>query len=384
MRILIVHNYYQHPGGEDTVVQQEVDALKDGNTVELLTFKNKKGIKGLMQFALYPWNFLAANKILKKAKNFQADVVHIHNTHYAIGPLVFRKLHAAGFKTIQTLHNHRLLDPSATLFVQDTIFMDTIDKPFPWKSIRLKTLDNSFLKTFWTAFTYYIHHKLGTWQKVDKYLVFTDFMKGLVLKSSKNIDVKQIEIKTNAIQAESQTHLERTPKFVFIGRLSIEKGIIPLLQAFQLKNTHTLEIYGNGPLSEAVIEASKKSKNIIYKGFQPKLVLNEALATSQALIVPSLCFEGMPMTILEAFANGTPVLTSDIGALKEMITDNYNGFHFEAGNIANIAETLDRFNNLSSEDKQRISNNCFKEYESKYRLIDNIKSLSLIYKDLIN
>lgn len=386
MRILIVHNYYQHKGGEDVVFQQEVDALKNKHIVETLTFQNRTGLNGLMQFACYPWNIVAANKIVQKAKTFGADIVHIHNTHYAIGPLVFRRLHQAGIKTIQTLHNYRLLDPSATLFHKNNIFLDTLHKKFPWKSVRRKALDNSFFKTFWVALTYYIHDILGTWKHVDRYLVFSNFMKKLILQSARGLSEKQLSIKVNAIDVPENININSTnasDNFVYIGRLAIEKGIRTLLEAFTTHPEYHIEIYGDGPLAEEVKSAAHKHANISYKGFQPKEILNQALATSAALIVPSIWFEGMPMTILEAYAISKPVIGSKIGALEDLIIDGYTGYHFEAGNAKELSDKLHAFDSLSEEDKQNLNENCLKEYKSKYLLERNIETLEDIYKNVI-
>ncbi|WP_160068598.1 glycosyltransferase family 4 protein [Sphingobacterium bovisgrunnientis] len=384
MRILVVHNYYQHKGGEDVVFHQEVEALKKDHQVETITFQNRKGLQGLVQFALYPWNIFAAAKILRKAREFRVDIVHIHNLHYAIGPLVIRRLHQSGFKMVNTLHNYRLLDPSATLFAHDEIFLDTIDKEFPWKSVKMKSLDNSFFKTFWVAFTYYLHKKLGTWKQINKYLVFSKFMKTLILKSSKNIEENQIALKVNAIEPTALKNHTESNSFVFIGRLSIEKGIKTLLVAFVDRPDYNLEIYGDGPLIEEVKNTANNSNNIQYRGFQNKEVLNQALASSQALIVPSVWFEGMPMTVLEAYAAGTPVIASKIGVLDEMIINGETGFHFAPGEVESLITILDKFSGLSDQSKQVISKNCIKEYNKKYTLENNIKSLEMIYTTVLN
>ncbi|GAA4516345.1 glycosyltransferase family 4 protein [Sphingobacterium thermophilum] len=384
MRILVVHNYYQHKGGEDVVFRQEVEALQQIMPIETLTFQNRKGFAGLLQFALYPWNPFAARKIVRKAKECGADIVHFHNLHYAIGPLAIRHLHKAGFKTIQTLHNHRLLDPSATLFVRNKVFLDTIDRVFPWKSVWQKSLDNSLLKTFWTAWTYYIHHKLNTWKMVDRYLVFSQFMKSLILRSPKNIQEARITVKTNAVEKPSSAAL--TPRedfFLYIGRLSQEKGVESLLEAFKTYSQQRLVIYGDGPLRAAVELASKQHHNIIYKGFQPKEVLASALASCQALIVPSICLEGMPMTLLEAYALGTPVLASNLGVLSEIVINGKTGLHVEANNPKDLGETVKQFALLDKEEKQFMSDNCLKEYEEKYTLDKNVQQLIQVYKEII-
>src|SRR5690554_26492 len=107
-RILIIHNEYQDPGGEDLVFQQETALLSETVIVETLRFRNKSGFKGFIQFALYPWNLFSWARIQTKIKEFNPDLVHIHNIHYAIGPLALRELHNKGIPTVMTLHNYRL------------------------------------------------------------------------------------------------------------------------------------------------------------------------------------------------------------------------------------------------------------------------------------
>ncbi|ERJ60616.1 glycosyltransferase family 4 protein [Sphingobacterium paucimobilis] len=384
MRILIIHNFYQHKGGEDVVFAQEAAILTEAaHQVETISFHNKKGLKGLLQFFLYPWNVCASRKIMKQVNGFNPDVVHIHNTHYAIGPLLFRKLHQANIPVVLTLHNFRLLDPSANLFHNNTVFTDTIDREFPWKSIRNKVLDNSLLKTFWTAFTVYLHKRLGTWKNIERILTFSEFGKQLFLNSTLGLNADQIAIKPNFAVEDSEPYkVQKKDFFVYIGRLSEEKGVESLLKAFSLSQ-YTIKIYGDGPLRDRVKEASEIHSNIIYGGFQSKEILHQYVSQSQALIVPSIWFEGMPMTVLEAFACGTPVIASKIGILEEMIRPGKNGLLFEPNNKKSLKETLDNWMSLSTDDKEIISDNCKKDFFDNYSAQKNVLLLERIYKEAI-
>jgi len=96
MRILVIHNYYQEPGGEDTVFRQEVEQLSQTEEVFTLTFRNEKGWKGLRQFIASPWNIAAANRVEQYIREVRPDVVHLHNTHYAASPLIIRRIKRLG------------------------------------------------------------------------------------------------------------------------------------------------------------------------------------------------------------------------------------------------------------------------------------------------
>ena len=382
MRILVVHNYYQHRGGEDVVFEQEVQALRKEHQVETIIFENKKGLEGLIQFALYPWNIFAANKILRKAQDFKADIVHIHNLHYAIGPLVFRKLHRAGFKTVQTLHNFRLICPSASLFFDGHLFTSSIHENFPFTALRKKVLDHSYVKTLVTGLVYYIHKKIKTWNKVDRFIVLSDFAKNIFTSSKIGIEKNKFVVKPNFIPQPLVTNSTKNNRFIYIGRLSEEKGIIPLLTAMQ-NTDHQLLILGTGPQLTEVLEFCSKNDNLKYGGFLPKEQVSEELNNSEALIVPSVCYEGMPMSILESYALGVPVISSDIGILKEIIKQDITGLHFDIYNKVSVLNTLQYWTNISKEEKEKISQNCTAEYQKYYTESQNINILDGLYSSLI-
>lgn len=384
MRIFVLHNYYQDRGGEDIVFEQEVKGLQHNHLVQTLTFGNKKGWRGIPQFLLYPWNIYAVRKAIRAIEKFRPDIVHVHNTHYAIGPLLFRVLQKRGVPVVLTLHNFRLLDPSASLFHKGDVYLPNLKADFPWQSVRLKVLDNSLLKTFWTAFTYYLHKKIGTWKGVDRYLTFSHFTKECMVHSSLEITPDRISIKPNFVEPLSvPTPPEsRQDHFIYIGRLSQEKGISSLLQAFA-NCDFKLKIFGDGPLRNEVLRYTEQYTNISYHGFKDKSTLCVELLSCQALIVPSICYEGMPLSILEAFSLGTPVLASEIGILKEMIVEEAHGLHFEPNNPPSMVATLRQWNKLTTEKKQNISINCQNTYLDKYSPQKNVLLLESIYQETI-
>ncbi|MCA5006424.1 glycosyltransferase family 4 protein [Sphingobacterium bovistauri] len=382
MRILIVHNYYQHKGGEDVLFQQEVEALRKHHQVETITFQNLKGFEGLKQFALYPWNIFAANRILQKAKGFNAEIIHFHNIHYAIGPFAIRKLYNAGFKIVMTLHNYRLICPSATLFFDGKLFTASLDEDFPITAVKKKVLDRSWVKTLITACVYYFHRKMKTWDMVHKYIVLSNFAKETFRVSPFGVEQSKLEVKPNFVPTPTILEKNPQPNFIYIGRLSEEKGIIPLLEA--IKNTeYHIKILGTGPQLEEVLTIVNNSSNIEYLGFLSQEDVTKELNNSSALVFPSICYEGMPMTIIESFALGIPVLCSNIGILEQMVTPNYTGLHFDIHNKKSILDTLDLYTKLSEDDKKRISINCKNEYSSNYTEQKNIQFLNSLYSKAI-
>lgn len=383
MRILIIHNFYQHKGGEDTVVQQEADQLSKHNQVKILTTKNQRGLKGVGQFLCYPINLYQARRMLKEIETFKPDIIHIHNIHYALGPWLIRVLKKRKLPIVMTLHNYRIVCPSATLFFNNGIFTASLYEHFPWTAVKKKVLDNSLIKTFITAFVYWWHKKKGTWAQIDQFIVLSDFSKRLLCESKLGLAPDHFSVKPNFAVVHAFSKKEPEEFFIYIGRLSAEKGILQLLEAVS-KTAHQLKIFGTGPLEQEVVQIAEKHPNICFLGFQTSDVLSDNMRRASALIVPSVCYEGMPMTILEAYGLGTPVLSSNIGILNEMIVPLYTGLHFDPYSSLSIQATLDQWQNLCTADKTRISENCMATYAEKYTAAKNIDLLQNIYRSAID
>lgn len=382
MRILLIHNFYQDPGGEDAVFEQEGSLLARMVDVDMLTFKNKKGFKGAIQTLLYPWNFIAGKSVRDAIRKHQPDVIHLHNFHYALGPIVIRIARKAKIPLVMTVHNYRLVCPSATLFHDGELFTDSIGRSFPWKAVWMGVHAHSVGKTFWFAFWNWLHRVTGTWKQVSKYIALTDFAKAILLKSKLGLEDDQILVKQNFVAATPPTAKERKSHFLFVGRLTTEKGIDMLMDTF--KNTsHVIKIAGDGPLKDVVHQAAATHNNIRYLGAISKDDVITQLAECSALIFPSIWYEGMPMTIIEAFSQGTPVIASDLGAMKSMIVDGWNGLLFEAGESTNLAEKLEKWTELELEEKNRISTTARTAYQTLYTSEQNKDLLLQIYKQAI-
>ncbi|WP_281336387.1 glycosyltransferase [Flavobacterium eburneipallidum] len=366
MKILIIHSHYQLHGGEDAVVEQEVKLLKEKHTVEVLYFQNQGGWRGALQFLVSIWNTTAATQVKNKIKVFQPDVVHIHNWHFALGPLVFRTINKLGISVVHTVHNYRLLCPSGILLHQGKLFTDSLKQAFPWKAVQNKVYRSSVLLTFWLAFIVWFHKKIGTWKKVNSYVCLTPFAVDLFQESNFGIPKEQFSVKPNFKSvARNLNIVARENHFLFIGRLSEEKGIATLLNAFK-DMPYSLKMAGDGPLKNEVVQVAKEYNNITYLGNLSSAEVVTELRKTQALIFPSVWYEGMPMTVLEALSASTPIIASNLGAMTSLVTDTYNGFHFEAGDFKDLQKQVIRFDSLSEEEKNQMRANAFDTYTLHY------------------
>lgn len=366
MKILFIHTQYQYRGGEDAVVFQEMELLKQYHTVEIMYFQNLGGVKGALQFLFSIWNANSTRSIKQKVLDFKPDVVHIHNWHFATGPFFIRKISKLGIPLVHTVHNYRLLCPSGILFHKGSLFTKSLHQSFPWSAVINKVYRSSYLQTFWLAFVVWFHKRMNTWKKIDAYVCLTPFSVDVFQKSNFNVSRDKFFIKPNFTPDLDKIAISgREPHFLYIGRLSTEKGIETLLTAFK-NSPFKLKIAGDGPLRYKVMEALKESSAITYLGNLNHTEVLDEMRKAQALIFPSVWYEGMPMTIIEAFSSGTPVIASNIGAMTSMIIHQYNGFLFESASVQDLLQSVTSFDALTSKEKEQIGLNAVAEYKGKY------------------
>jgi glycosyltransferase involved in cell wall biosynthesis len=382
MKVLLIHSYYLIRGGEDFVFEQEQKLIGESEQVRALAFVNRPGMRGALQFFLSIWNIGAARKLKRAIREFRPDVIHCHNLHFGIGPLAVRVANKMGIPVVMTLHNYRLICPSATLLLNEAIFTESVHSAFPWKAIRQKAYRNSVVLTFWLAFINWFHKRIGTWKKVDRFIVLTEFARSVFADASLGIPAQKIVIKANFADPVVTTDpAPRQKQFLFVGRLSGEKGVPLLLKAFS-QSRHKLHIAGEGPLKEMVEEAAGRYANITYLGPLTKPAVLEAMSAATALIFPSIWFEGLPLTIIEAFASGTPVIASNLGAMASIVVDGYNGLHFEAGNASALLGQLERWERGTTEEMAIYSRNALATYGANYTAGKNRENIMAIYHEL--
>lgn len=380
MKILLIHCLYTQKGGEDAVFDQESELLMRKNTVEVIKLYNRNGILGGLDFACSLWNIPVNWEVREKINQFEPDIVHIHNWHFAFGPLIIRGIHKLGIPVLLTLHNYRLLCPSGTLFYNEKIFLESLNQKFPWKAIKLGVYRNSIVQTFWLAFIVYFHKKIGTWNMVDRFITLTGFAQNLFIEHLPEISASKFVEKANFVKDCGFT-LNTSPKFLFIGRLSEEKGIGVILKVFS-SSTLTLQIVGAGPEQQEVEKYASANANINYLGSLKKELVLKEMKDCTALIFPSIWYEGMPMTIIEALSSGTPVIASDLGSMKTMITHGYNGLLFNPNDPKDLAAKIDYWNDLTAEQKTVFRKNARLTYETLYLPSRNCEILEAQYTDL--
>jgi glycosyltransferase involved in cell wall biosynthesis len=386
MRILLIHNKYKQPGGEDTVFQSESELLtRHGHIVDHLVFDNAdiktffdRCLSGLRTI----YNRASARCLEERINQFQPQVIHIHNFVPLVSPSVLFVAKRNKIPVVLTLHNYRLICPSATLFHGNAIYEKSIRSFFPFHAIMKGVYRNSSIQTAAIACMTAWHNLIGTWRnKVEFYITLTQFARDKFRSSALSIPDEKLVVKPNFVVNRGKGPEKRKDFFLYVGRLTEEKGIRTLLQAAQLHN-FPLTIIGDGPLRKLVEDAAKKTTSIKYLGYQNNDGVMEHLKTCKALIFPSIWYEGFPMTILEAFSVGTVVLASRLGGMAEIIQNRVNGLHFEAGNANDL---VTRILEMSGQDEwlRYMSGNARLTYLEHYTPEKNYIMLTDIYDQAI-
>lgn len=343
LRILLLHNYYQQPGGEDAVFRAERDLLRAyGHPVETLEFHNQQistGAWGQLQAGLLGfYNPASARRLQAAIAAFRPDIIHIHNLFPVASPAVLWAARQAGVPVVMTLHNYRLICPGALLYTGGQLYEKSVHRLFPWDAVRRRLYRNSALQTAVVAAITGVHKLLGTWRtSVARYLVLNEFARRRFLDSSLGLQPGQLVYKPNFIADPGQppANGQRAGHLLFVGRLSPEKGLQTLLSAAAAHGL-PLVVVGDGPLRAEVEACAATAPCVQYHGPADAAGVAAAMRHCRALVMPSECVEGMPMVVLEAFAAGTPVLASRRGGPGEMIKPGVNGLLFEPGDTEGL------------------------------------------------
>jgi glycosyltransferase involved in cell wall biosynthesis len=382
LKVLLIHSYYQYRGGEDVVFERETSLLKDaGYDVAELRFNNIK--LSFLKFLLLPFNPFSYFKVMKAIKRFAPDVVHIHNFFFAASPSILYAIRKCKKPCCVTVHNFRFFCPSCTLFHNHKLYSKGLKKGFPWEPIKDKVYRNSAMATFWVSFCYWLHTLLKTWNKIDALLFVNPYAHALMEQLNPLHYSGIMTVKENFMDDCAEAMLQRNSSFLYIGRLSEEKGIDTLLAAFKGINKN-ITIIGDGPLKNKVEQFASENVNCNYIGFQQKERIIQELKQCEALIVSSICMEMAPLTLVEAMACGTPVIASDVETLKSFISDKKNGILFRAGNEQSLQNAVFHFGSMPLIKKQAISKKARATYETYFTKEKSFTNLSVIYNGLIN
>ncbi|OQW76909.1 MAG: hypothetical protein BVN35_05650 [Proteobacteria bacterium ST_bin11] len=386
-KVLFVHNYYQQAGGEDAVVASECELLRaHGHEVELWRVDNKDlsgSVLGKVKAALSTSYSRASLTIaLDKLRRFKPDLVHVHNFFPQVSPSIFDACMQEGVPVVQTLHNYRLICPGAML-LRDGKVCELCIRGTPYQAALYDCYRGSKLGSLVVAHMVSQHRQLGTWQhKVGRFIALTDFAKSKFVEAGFPVD--KIVVKPNFLYDPFQSstipkEVEKSAYALFVGRISVEKGIDTMLNAWSfLSDECLLKVAGVGPLQEEL----KDKKNILALGRQDATQVSNLMRQAAYLVLPSEWYEGFPLVLVEAFAHGLPVLASRLGSMADIIRDGETGLLFTPGDPNDLASKA-KWLLENPQQRQRLGANARSIFLEKYTAERNYFELMGVYDSAI-
>lgn len=383
-KILIVHNYYQIPGGEDTVVSNEKKLLEDHGHEVVMYSRNNAELKNMSIFQklCLPLTTIFSLKTYKEVKRIireqNIDIVHVHNTLDLVSPSVYYAAFSCNIPVVQTVHNFRLLCPGATFYRDGHICEDCVSKGLKC-AISNNCYRGSKIQTLACVIILRIHRFLGTYRRLN-YICLTEFNKEKLLQLNQGrrqiINPEKVFVKPNFVDVKKKVipYEERKNQFIFAGRVDALKGIHLLLEAWKQIDFANLVICGAGPEEKWCKRyiVQNHINNVYMMGLIPNAKVLNMIAESKALILPTQWYEGFPMTIVESLSCGTPVIGSNIGNVGNLIQNSSIGYTFQYDDVEALVDAVKQINDGEL--------NPRKTYEMLYSSDINYRQLIKIYQ----
>jgi glycosyltransferase involved in cell wall biosynthesis len=371
LKVLILHNAYRQPGGEDIVVEQERRLLQEhGHEVIEYRRSNKELGDDLVSKLLFAqralWSRKAALEIQAIILRERPDVAHFHNSFPQISPSSYWTCKRLGVPVVQTIHNYRIVCVRGDYFRDGHICEDCLRSRTPVSAILHRCYRGSLPQSIAAASTMAVHQLMRTWTKlVDVFVALTEFGRAKLVEAG--VPPDKILVKPNFVHPDPGVREGASTDYgLFAGRLTPEKRVVSLVHAWEKIDRIPLLIVGGGEEEEDIRNAIARGKpNVRLVGPTLRKELFELMKRAAFLVVPSEWYETFGMVIVEAFACGVPVLASRLGAMAELVEDRRTGLLFSPGSIdeirATVAWALDHPEKL-----RQIAGNARRIFEAKY------------------
>lgn len=334
-------------------------------------------LKAATALAAAPWNPRRGAELRQVALSHRPDVVHLHNTWFALTPAVIRALRRTGIPIVATVHNYRLVCANALLFRDGRPCRDCVGRS-PWPGVVHRCYRNSTIASTAAAVTIAVNRPV--WADVDVLCTLTEFAREQLVASG--LPAEKIIVKPNFVADPGPRPKppSASDTVVFAGRLSVEKGVDTLLRAWSRSpqsRTLRLQILGDGPLRAEL--RSLASDSVDFAGHLPHADVLAAMRSARAVVFPSVSYENQPLTVLEAFASGVPLLGSATPGNREVLaTAGQRGWLVAPGDVDDWARAFDVLGDDEAVDAAGCGGRML--YEERYAPAVALRSLLALYQ----
>lgn len=401
MKILLVNKFFFMKGGAETVFFQEREMLAhSGAQIIDFSMQHEKNIpsqyseffvsnvdyhsgkQSVMSRLTTAINFIHNNEACEKLKALinseKPEIVHFHNIYHQLTPSIIKVAKSLGCKTVLTAHDTKIACPSYTMY-RDGHTCEACLQGSVWNAFKYRCQGGSLFKSALLSLEASYQAVAKNYQAVDVIVSPSQFLANIIRQK---LPHNRIDVIVNGIDEHvNREGVEDGRYFLYLGRLSVEKGVATLAKAYQESNqTLPLKVVGDGPLYQELVE---KYDNIEFLGFQSGDALHTLIKRCSAVIVPSECYENCSMSVIEAMAYGKPVIGADIGGIPEQVREGIEGRLFESGNPSSLAKVMDSFAE-DQQTSQQLGIHARQRLENKYSLARHENALMALYQELLS
>jgi len=392
MKILQINNNHYYSGGTEAVYLNTIKLLEErGHKVAALSINNTRNIstkyskffitnKNLSHNNFY--SFLAKKNISKLIAEDKPDIAHIHNIVGGISFSILPVLKKMGIPIISSIHNYRYLCPAYIFINGKNEICEKCSGGNYYNCIINNCSRESKYKSVLITLESYMREKIFPFQKfIDKFIFVSNFAKNKFVQNYPQIEKRSFQIYNFRKEAMSNVKKKKGNYFLYFGRLEREKGINTLIKSFKNLYNEKLLIIGDGPLRNKLM--TNKPPNVELLGYKKGKELEDFICNAHFVIVPSEWYENNPMSIVEAYSFGIPVIGSNLGGIPEIILDGKTGFIFEAKNSVELTSVISNAARLDEETYINFSNNALEFANQNFNSERYSKKLIEIYKQTI-
>ena len=408
MKILLIDVYNYNKGGAETVCFNTGKMLEEqGHKVVYFTLKwkdnnpspyskyfpeskeTRKGpFKQVKNMVNYFYHFEAARKIEQLIKDEKPDIAHIHLLWGQITPSIFPVLKKYGIPIIFTVHDYRIVCPAYTFRDgSGRICEDCKGKYFYRCFTHTCCKGSKMLSAVMMAEQYFRNRFFNPAKYIDGFVYVSNFARDIQEKYMPEVRmIPNITLYNFSLSIASIPKVMPKDKYLlFFGRLSYEKGVRTLLEAIRNLSDCKMKIVGTGPKEEELRQyvANSKMNNVEFLGYKRGKELSDLVANAYYVVVPSEWYENNPMTIIESYSVGTPVIGANIGGIPEIIVNGRTGFLFESGDVENLESTIKCATSLSDAEYTRLSEGALEFAHDNLSLDSYIHRLISFYNKFL-
>lgn len=357
MRILLANKFYYARGGDCICTINLKELLKkNGHEVAIFAMDFPENIQtpwskyfpseirfkpgvGMIEAFTRPFGTSEVErKFNMLLDDFHPDIVHVHNIHSQLSPIIVELAHQRGIKVVWTLHDYKLLCPRYDCLRNGTEVCEECfaDK---YRVVEYKCMKNSRIASvlaYWEAMKW---NRQRLEASTDVFLSPSSFLAEKMKQGG--FDKSKIHILCNFIDVEKTIKhaYNKQDYYCFIGRLSHEKGVATLVEAAR-RLPYKLKIIGGGPLMDE-LKTLATGTDIEFLGYKQWSEIKELVGCARFSVIPSEWYENNPLSVIEAQCLGTPVLGACIGGIPELIEEGKSGMLFEPKNIVDLKKKIE-------------------------------------------